>query len=205
MKEGDQGHGDGSRASDHLDLPDQAEDWFKCAPRPRPRQALLPRREVKLGRSLSHPGLARIFELIEGGDRLAVAMEWVRGETLARRAGASLLPIGEVIAVAERLLEALAFLHERQTIHRSVKPSNLLLDEEGGVRLADLGLVRPLSDDAGITRTAMTVGTPGSMSPEQVRGGELTPASDLYSLGITPFQLLTGTVPFEGRSVFEVA
>lgn len=163
------------------------------------------RREVRLGRSLSHPGLVRIFELIEGGDRLAVAMEWVRGDTLARRAAEAPLPVGEVIAVAERLLEVLAFLHDRQIIHRDVKPSNLLIDEEGQIRLADLGLVRPLTEDADITRTAMTVGTPGYMSPEQVRGEELTPASDLYSLGITLFQLLTGKVPFEGRSVFEVA
>ncbi|MFZ5788660.1 MAG: protein kinase domain-containing protein [Acidobacteriota bacterium] len=163
------------------------------------------RREVKLGRSLSHPGLVRVFELIEGGDRLAVAMEWVRGDTLARRAAGAPLPAGEVIAVAERLLEILAFLHDRQIIHRDVKPSNLLIDEEGQIRLADLGLIRPLTEDADITRTAMTVGTPGYMSPEQVRGEELTPASDLYSLGITLFQLLTGKVPFEGRSVFEVA
>ncbi len=163
------------------------------------------RREVRLGRSLSHPGLVRIFELIEGGDRLAVAMEWVQGETLATRAGGGPLAVGEVIAVAERLLEVLAFLHERRIIHRDVKPSNLLIDGEGQIRLADLGLVRPLAEDADITRTAMTVGTPGYMSPEQVRGEDLTPASDLYSLGITLFQLLTGKVPFEGRSVFEVA
>ncbi len=73
------------------------------------------------------------------------------------------------------------------------------------MRLADLGLVRPLADDADLTRTATTVGTPGYMSPEQVRGEELTPASDLYSLGVTLYQLLTGKAPFTGRSAFEVA
>jgi serine/threonine-protein kinase len=163
------------------------------------------RREVRLGRSLSHPGLVRTFELIEGGDRLAVAMEWVQGESLARRVEEGPLPIGEVIAIAEQVLDVLGFLAAQRIVHRDVKPSNLLLDAEGRVRLADLGLIRPLADDADLTRTATTVGTPGYMSPEQLKGEELTPASDLYSLGITLYQLLTARAPFGGRSAFEVA
>jgi serine/threonine-protein kinase len=163
------------------------------------------RREVRLGRSLSHPGLVRTYELIEGGDRLAVAMEWVQGVSLARRLDDGPLPIGEVIAIAEQALDVLGFLGDQRIVHRDVKPSNLLLDGDGRVRLADLGLVRPLGDDTELTRTAMTVGTPGYMSPEQHKGEELTPASDLYSLGVTLYQLLTGRAPFTGRSAFEVA
>ena len=163
------------------------------------------RREVRLGRSLSHPNLVRVFELIEAGNRLAVAMEWVSGGSLAARLEDGPLPIGQVIAVADEVLDVLAHLHGRGIVHRDVKPSNLLLDEKGGVRLADLGLVRPLEGGGDLTATAIAVGTPGYMSPEQIRGLEPAAGADLYSLGVTLFQLLSGTMPFAGSSGFEVA
>ena len=120
------------------------------------------RREVRLGRSLQHPGLVRVFELIDTGDRLAVVMELVAGGSVAQRLEAGPLPIDEVIRIADETLEALAFLHREGVVHRDVKPSNLLLDAGGRVRLADLGLVRRLDDAGDLTRTAMTVGTPQS-------------------------------------------
>ncbi len=163
------------------------------------------RREVRLGRSLSHPNLVRVFELIEAGGRLAVAMEWVSGGSLAARLEGGPLPIGQTIAVADDVLGVLAYLHGRGIVHRDVKPSNLLLDDKGSVRLADLGLVRPLEGGADLTATAMAVGTPGYMSPEQIRGLDPTPGADLYSLGVTVFHLLTGRMPFDGNSSFEVA
>ncbi len=163
------------------------------------------RREVRLGRSLSHPNLVRVFELIEAGGRLAVAMEWVSGGSLAARLEDGPLPIGQAIAVADEVLGVLAYLHGQGIVHRDVKPSNLLLDDKGSVRLADLGLVRPLEDGGDLTATAMAVGTPGYMSPEQIRGLDPTPGADLYSLGVTLFHLLTGRMPFAGNSSFEVA
>lgn len=163
------------------------------------------RREVRLGRSLSHPNLVRVYELIEAGEHLAVAMEWVSEGSLGSCLAAGPLAIGRVIAVADEALAVLAYLHGRGIVHRDVKPSNLLLDGRGNVRLADLGLVRPLEPGSDLTTTATTVGTPGYMSPEQIRGAELTPASDLYSLGVTLFHLLTGRMPFEGNSGFEIA
>ena len=163
------------------------------------------RREVRLGRSLSHPNLVRVFELIEAGGRLAVAMEWVSGGSLAARLEDGPLPIGQAIAVADEVLGVLAYLHGQGIVHRDVKPSNLLLDDRGSVRLADLGLVRPLEDGGDLTATAMAVGTPGYMSPEQIRGLDPTPGADLYSLGVTLFHLLTGRMPFAGNSSFEVA
>ncbi|TAM56853.1 MAG: serine/threonine protein kinase [Acidobacteria bacterium] len=163
------------------------------------------RREVRLGRSLSHPNLVKVFELIEAGGRLAVAMEWVSGGSLETLLESGPLPIGQVIAVADEVLDVLAYLHGRGVVHRDVKPSNLLLDDHGRVRLADLGLVRPLEDGGDLTATAMAVGTPGYMSPEQIRGLDPTPGADLYSLGVTLFHLLTGQMPFAGNSSFEVA
>jgi tRNA A-37 threonylcarbamoyl transferase component Bud32 len=163
------------------------------------------RREVRLGRSLSHPNLVRVFELIEAGGRLAVAMEWMSGGSLAARLEEGFLPIGQAVAVTDDVLGVLAYLHGRGIVHRDVKPSNLLLDDKGSVRLADLGLARPLEGGGDLTATAMAVGTPGYMSPEQIRGLDPTPGADLYSLGVTLFHLLTGQMPFTGNSSFEVA
>lgn len=155
------------------------------------------RREVRIGRSLGHPGLVRVFELIEVGDRLAIVMEWVPGGSLVERLEAGPLPIPEVVDVARQALETLADLHERQVVHRDVKPSNLLLAGDGHVKLADLGLARNLSEASDVTRTATAVGTPAYMSPEQLLGREPQPATDLYALGATLYELLTGRRPFD--------
>jgi thioredoxin-like negative regulator of GroEL len=163
------------------------------------------RREVTLGRTLHHPGLVRVYELIDGGDRLAVAMEWVPEGSLAQRLDAGPLAINEVVRVAEQVLEVLAYLHEKNVVHRDIKPSNLLVDSEGRVRLADLGLARPLDDDRGLTNTLAAVGTPAYMSPEQIRGEAPAPATDLYGLGVTLYQLVTASLPFTGTSEFDVA
>jgi len=159
------------------------------------------RREVRLGRTLQNPHLVRVYELIEDGGRLAMAMAWLPGGSLAQRlAERGPLPIAEVVQATDEALAALAYLHEQRIVHRDVKPSNLLLNLDGRVYLADLGLVRGLDEQARLTRTEMVVGTPVYMSPEQIRAGRLTPASDLYSLGVTVFQLLAGHPPFEGTS-----
>jgi len=165
------------------------------------------RREVRLGRSLVHPGLVRVFELIEVGPSLAVAMELVGdGESVAavlEREGA--LPIGRVVEIARQVLETLSYVHAQEVVHRDVKPSNLLVEGGGRVRLADLGLARRLEDEVEVTRTAMAVGTPHYMAPEQVRGERATAATDLYALGVTLYQMVTGRTPFHSDSAFEVA
>lgn len=163
------------------------------------------RREVRLGRELSHPNLVRLFEFIDCGSHMAVAMEWVPGGTLAQRLRTIPLSMAEVEQVATEALAALAHLHSRGVVHRDVKPSNLLLAEDGTVKLADLGLARPSAEDVRLTRTAMAVGTPGYMSPEQIRGQKLSPAADLYGLGATIFEAVTGHLPFSGNSGYEVA
>ena len=163
------------------------------------------RREVRLGRALQHPNLVRLFELIESEGRLAVAMEWVPGGNLVERLEGGPIPVGDVVSFADETLAALEYLHGQGVVHRDVKPSNLLLDEHGHVRLADLGLARPLDDERDLTQTNTAIGTPAFMSPEQIRGETPTPAADLYGLGVTLFQLLTGALPFPGRSQYEVA
>ena len=164
------------------------------------------RREVRLGRSLQHSNLVRIYELIEAGGRLALAMEWLpQGNLAAKLERDGPLATGEVVAVAQQVLVALEHLQAHGVVHRDIKPSNLLLDAQGRVKVGDLGLVKVAEDGEHLTQTATTVGSPGYMSPEQIRGQELTPASDLYSLGVTLFHLLTGQALFSGTSNFEVA
>ncbi len=128
------------------------------------------------------------------------------GGTLADRVATDgAQPIEAVIGWAREVLSVLAYLHENRIVHRDVKPSNLLVGEDGAVKLSDLGLVRHLDRSSDLTRTLEGVGTPRFMAPEQLRGEAPTASCDLYSLGVTLFQLLTGRLPFEGDSAFQVA
>jgi hypothetical protein len=133
-------------------------------------------------------------------------MEWLpQGSLAAKLERDGVLPTDAVVAIADQVLAALDHLQAHGVVHRDIKPSNLLLDAQGRVKVGDLGLVKVQEDGEHLTQTEMTVGSPGYMSPEQIRGQQLTPASDLYSLGVTLFQLLTGRMPFHGTSNFEVA
>lgn len=153
------------------------------------------RREVLLGREFSHPNLVRIYELVEGEGCLAVAMEWLCGGNVKNWLAEGPVDVARVIRVAEAGLAALAYLHQRRIIHRDVKPSNLLVAADGTIKLGDFGLLRQLDSSRDITVTVAAVGSRPYMSPEQLRGGPLTPATDLYSLGVTLYELLTGILP----------
>jgi eukaryotic-like serine/threonine-protein kinase len=163
------------------------------------------RREVRVCRHLRHRNLAEVFELLEAGDRLAVVMEHLPGGSLADRLRTGPLLLAEVVDAAGALLRGLAYLHEHGIVHRDVKPANALLAAGGELKLADFGLLRPIASDDGLTRTGLTVGTPAYMSPEQVQGNEPSPASDLYALGVTLFELLAGERPFVATSALELA
>jgi serine/threonine-protein kinase len=163
------------------------------------------RREVLIGRRLQHANLVRVYEFLDLGGRHAVVMEWVPGGSVADQLAHGPLPIDDVIRFAGDALAGLAHLHGGGVVHRDVKPSNLLLDADGRVRLADLGLARWFEETREMTRTDVTVGTPTYMSPEQIRGATVGPPSDLYSLGATLHHLLTGRPPFEAESEFGLA
>ncbi|RKZ93420.1 MAG: hypothetical protein DRQ40_07635, partial [Gammaproteobacteria bacterium] len=164
------------------------------------------RREVGIGRKLEHPHILRIHELVESTNTLAIIMQWMPGGSLAHAAATGPLPIERVIEIAEQILEGLAHLHGQRILHRDVKPSNILVDQDGSVRLGDLGLIRPLESNEEVTRTNVAVGTVAFMSPEQIRAEAPSPAADLYSLGATLYNLITGKKPFPADSdllVFE--
>ena len=122
-------------------------------------------------------------------------MEYLPGGSLAGRLKGGPLPINEVIALARQVLDALALLHRSGVVHRDVKPSNLLFDGDGSVKLADLGLVRALDEASDLTAADLALGTPAYMSPEQRVGGAVGPPADLYGLGLTLIEALTGVRP----------
>jgi hypothetical protein len=171
--------------------------------RPEARERL--KREVVIGRNLQHPNLVRVYELLDVGQRLAIVMEWLPGGSLADRVAGGEIDIADVVRWGEQALSALGYLHQHGVVHRDIKPSNLLLAGDGTLKLADLGLAKRLEDVRDLTRTSATVGTPMFMSPEQLRGGQAMPSSDLYALGVTLFMLVTGRLPYVADSDFEVA
>jgi eukaryotic-like serine/threonine-protein kinase len=154
--------------------------------------------EAQILARLQHPNVISVFDTgVDGGDRFIV-MELVEGPTLRKLLDTEgrLAPerAGEI---ASRLASALGFAHAKAVIHRDVKPSNVLLPPDGGVKLADMGIARLLSPEA-LTATLSVRGTALYISPEQVRGDRVDPRADLYSLGCVLFEMLTGRTPFEG-------
>lgn len=163
------------------------------------------RREIRASQKAPHPNLVAIHDLLMVEGRPALVMAWVEGETLrerVRREGA--LPWGEAVAIGAALLHALAHLHGLAIVHRDVKSGNVLLGSDGGVKLGDFGLVKGEDLGMSLTLTGASLGTPGYMAPEVIRGKEATPSSDLYSLGVVLFEMLAGRAPFSGGSSLEV-
>jgi serine/threonine protein kinase len=163
-----------------------------------PRSVALFQQEAQILARLHHPNVISVFDTgVDGGDRFIV-MELVEGPTLRELLDTEgrLAPerAGEI---ASRLASALGFAHGKAVIHRDVKPSNVLLPPDGGVKLADMGIARLLSPEA-LTATLSVRGTALYISPEQVRGDRVDPRADLYSLGCVLFEMLTGRTPFEG-------
>jgi eukaryotic-like serine/threonine-protein kinase len=163
------------------------------------------RREARAVAQLSHPHIVGVIDAGEDDGRPYIVFEYVEGETLKdriRRQGR--LPIPEAIAYAIEIAHALGTAHARHIIHRDVKPQNVLIDEEGSAKVTDFGIARTLEED-GLTADGRVLGTTDYVSPEQALGQPVTGQSDLYSLGIVLYEMLTGEVPFKGESQVAVA
>lgn len=166
------------------------------------------RREGRNAARLSHPNVVQVYDAgedeIEGRELSYVVMEYVPGGDLERLIDEQgPLSAGRLARLGSEVAAGLAHAHSRGVIHRDVKPHNVLLDESGHVRLTDFGIARAL-DSTQATRTGSYLRTALYSSPEQLRGEEATPESDVYSLGVTLYQAATGETPFSGSSV-EVA
>ena len=163
------------------------------------------RREVQAARH-GHANVVTVYDLHDdGGPMPFLSMELVEGRSLAHVLAQerSRLGIEETIAIGRQIAAALDHLHAHGLVHRDVKPSNILVTADGTAKLCDLGLVRLLERGETLTATAMTVGTPAYMAPEQGSGGDLTPAADVYALGLTLYECLTGKVPHAGESAID--
>src|SRR5258708_1382133 len=176
------------------------------------------RREARAVAQLNHPNVVSVIDAGEeplAEDELAgdhgpagtpyIVLEYVDGETLKsviRRSGP--LEVPQALAYAIEVARALGAAHERQIVHRDVKPHNVLIDPEGGAKITDFGIARSLSEE-GLTMAGRVLGTTDYVSPEQALGQPVTPQSDLYSLGIVLYEMLAGDVPFHGDSPVAVA
>jgi serine/threonine protein kinase/tetratricopeptide (TPR) repeat protein len=162
------------------------------------------RNELKTTRMISHRNVCRMFDLGDAEGTYFITMEYIQGEDLrsfikrARR-----LDTGTVIAVAKQVCEGLAEAHRLGVVHRDLKSSNIMIDKEGNARIMDFGIARSL-EAKGITGAGVMIGTPEFMSPEQVEGKEVDQRSDIYSLGVILYEMVTGRVPFKGDTPFVI-
>jgi serine/threonine protein kinase len=161
-------------------------------------------REARLGASLNHPNLVSVFDTETYDEGVLIVMEYVEGETLGDALRRGPMPLKRALEVVGALASALDHAHAHGVVHRDVKPGNVLLRQDGVVKLADLG-IGIAADNTRITRTGMALGTPSYMAPEQLEGDRPTPAVDIYALGALSFELLSGRKAHEGNSPVEVA
>src|SRR5690348_6679023 len=163
------------------------------------------RREARAVAQLSHPHIVGVIDYGEDDGRPYIVFEYVEGETLKERIRRSgRLPITEAVAYAIEIARALGTAHARHIVHRDVKPQNVLIDEEGTAKVTDFGIARTMTEE-GLTADGRVLGTTDYVSPEQALGHDVGPQSDLYSLGIVLFEMLTGDVPFTGENQVAVA
>src|SRR3954465_6992407 len=163
------------------------------------------RREARAVAQLSHPHIVGVIDAGEDESRPYIVFEYVEGETLKdriRRLGR--LPVDEALAYAIEIARALGCAHAHDIVHRDVKPQNVLLDPEGSAKVTDFGIARSLRDD-GLTADGRVLGTTDYVSPEQALGHDVDGQSDIYSLGVVLFEMLTGEVPFHGENQISVA
>ena len=166
------------------------------------------RREARAAAGVNHPGVCQVYEVGEEDGELYLAMELLEGEALGDRIDRGVVPLDEALSILLEILSALEALHTRGFVHRDLKPSNVFLTKHG-VKLLDFGLALSLDHattggEARLTMTGAMVGTPAFMAPEQWRGEEIGPATDIFAAGALMFEMLTGAPAFKGASPMEV-
>jgi eukaryotic-like serine/threonine-protein kinase len=161
------------------------------------------RREIQLLGALAHPNIASLHNAFYYEGQLVMVMELVRGQTLRAKSVHTRIPVPQVLQYTRQILCALEYAHQRGIVHRDVKPTNIMLTEEDQVKLVDFGIA--ISDrSADLTAPGYMVGSISYMSPEQIAGDKATVRSDLYAVGVTLYEILTGRLPVNGTTGFEI-
>ena len=157
-------------------------------------------REAQIAGKLAHPSIVAVYDVGEDYDLTYMAMEFLEGESLQKycRKG-FLLPLRKILFVVSEVALALDFAHRQGVIHRDVKPANIMVLKDGKVKVTDFGIAKAVSSSQ--TKSGIVLGTPNYMSPEQINGHEIDGRSDIFSLGVVFFELLTGVLPFHGKNL----
>ena len=174
----------------HSDSPEDAAQRFE--------------REAKVGASLSHPNLVTVFDTVADDDGVLIVMEYVEGENLAQLMARERVPAEQGLAVIKGVAGALDHAHQAGVVHRDIKPANILVSPDGKAKLVDLGIATA-TERTQITQAGTVLGTPSYMAPEQLEGGKITKAVDIYALGAVAFELLSGQKARKGRTPVEIA
>jgi eukaryotic-like serine/threonine-protein kinase len=160
-------------------------------------------REIKVLASLNHPNIAALRTALTIDNQLVMIMEYLEGTTLSARVEQGAIPLRGALNYISQVLSALSYAHQRQVIHRDIKPSNMMLTPEGVIKLMDFGIARS-GPDMGLTMTGTTMGSLSYMSPEQVKCAPVDTRSDLYSVGVSLYEMVTGQRPFQADSHFSI-
>jgi serine/threonine-protein kinase len=157
-------------------------------------------REAEIAGKLSHPSIVIIYDVGEDRDLTYMAMEFLEGDDLEKFISKrTLLPLRKVLDVVGNVADALDYAHREGVIHRDIKPANIMMLRSGGVKVTDFGIAKAISSSR--TKTGVILGTPNYMSPEQIMGQKIDQRSDIFSLGVLFYQLLSGELPFHGDNL----
>ena len=160
-------------------------------------------REIRVLANLNHPNIAALHTAFHHEDQLIMVMEYVEGMNLSERLARG-MTLKDSVGFIRQALTALAFAHSKGVIHRDIKPSNIMIDAAGQVKLLDFGLALISSPDPRLTSSGSLIGSVHYISPEQIRGDSPDARSDLYSMGVTLFEVITGRLPIQGQSFPEI-
>jgi serine/threonine protein kinase len=158
--------------------------------------------EARAAGSLNHPNIVTVYDVGKEGDVAYMAMEFIEGvEVRSMIAEGRAVPVAQAVSIAAQVAEGLAYAHQHGVVHRDIKPANIMVLADGPVKITDFGIARMRASNDELTQSGMMLGSPKYMSPEQVIGKRADHRSDLFSLGVILYELLTGGAPFNGENV----